>query len=224
MLFFSRKKHSPSNSAPPIGLASQSQATQQLQFPTKSQSQSHSPQPKQQSQPVNPWSAHAPPLGQSPSPLPRYGHALSTTATAAGELFLFGGCGYDSSYNDLYVFSTRDFSSTLLQTSGGTPSPRQAHGAVLTSALLFVWGGWTDRKNVQNHGYDDSVYLLNLGISDLLMSRPTPADYSFLPSSIARVDSHRGQWSRARRSFWQHRDFGWFQSLRLWWPDRSEVV
>ncbi len=100
------------------------------------------------------------------------------TATAAGELFLFGGCGYDSSYNDLYVFSTRDFSSTLLQTSGETPSPRHGHGAVLTSTLLLVWGGWTNFSGgyVQSQGHDDSFYLLNLGMLDLLMSRPAPAD------------------------------------------------
>src|SRR5712691_7937826 len=58
---------------------------------SQSQSQSHlqSPQGKQRSQPVYPWSAHAPPLGQSPSPFLRHAHALSPSATAAGELFLF---------------------------------------------------------------------------------------------------------------------------------------
>src|SRR6266576_2212509 len=94
MPFFSRKKHSsaPSKSSPASGLAS-SQVTQPLpvQFPTNSQSQSQSLQEKQQLQPVYPWSAHAPPFGQSPSPFLQYAHAVSTSATAAGELFLFGG-------------------------------------------------------------------------------------------------------------------------------------
>src|SRR6266566_2908794 len=98
MSFFSRKKHSkaPSTSSPASGLAS-SQVTQPLpvQFPTNSQSQSQShvqsTQELQQSQPVYPWSAHAPPFGQSPSPFLRHYYALSTSATAAGELFLFGG-------------------------------------------------------------------------------------------------------------------------------------
>src|SRR6266403_216142 len=80
MPFFSRKQHSPSNSAPAIGLASHSQ-------------------------PVNPWSARALRLRHSPSPFPRYGHTLSTTA--AGDLFLFGGNAHGSQRNDLYVFSTR---------------------------------------------------------------------------------------------------------------------
>ncbi len=172
-----KKKQTPSNSAPAVGLAPQSQATQQ--FPTKSQSQSHSPQQKQQSQPVYPWSAHAPVLGHSPSSFPRYYHALSTTATAAGELFLFGGYAHNSISDDLYSFSTRDFSTTLLQTSGETPSPRGGHGAALTSTLLLVWGGWTGSKNVQNQGYDNSLHLLNLGMSDLLMSKPAPAEQLF---------------------------------------------
>ena len=174
MPLLSPKKLSPSNSAPVIGLASHSR-------------------------PVNPWSAHALTLGKSPSPFPRFCHAISTTATATGELFLFGGHAHGSDRNDLYLFSTRDFSTTLLQTRGETPSPRWAHGVALTSTLLLVWGGWTDSMNVQNC-YDDSLYLLNLGMSDLLMSRPAPADQSFLPSSIAKVDPRRGQWSRALRS------------------------
>ena len=147
MPFSSLKKHSPSNLAPAIGLASHSQ-------------------------PVYPWSAHALASGKSPSPFPRYYHTLSTTATATGELFLFGGFAHSSPHNDLYVFSTRDFSTTLLQTGGETPSPRYAHGAALTSTHLLVWGGLanSNHKNVQNQGHGDSLYLLNLGMSDLLMS------------------------------------------------------
>ena len=92
----------------------------------------------QQSQPVHPypWPAHTPPSGQSPSPFPRHSHALSTTATAAGEVFLFGGKTHDRILNDLYVISTRDFPTTLLQTSGDDSSPRYGHCAVLTSTIL----------------------------------------------------------------------------------------
>jgi len=197
MPFFSlTKKHSPPNSAPAIGLGSHSQ-------------------------PVNPWSAHAPQLGKSPSPFPRFDHALSTTATATGELILFGGYAHGSTQNDLYVFSTRDFSTTLLQTSGETPSPRGAHGAALTTTHFLVWGGWTSSENVQTQGHDDdSLYLLNLGMSDLFMSRPAPADQSFLPSSIARVDPRCGQWARALRSLLPYHDFGWFQAFRFRWRDK----
>jgi len=163
---FRKKKHSPSNSAPANRLDSQSQASQQPQFPTTSQSQSLQQTP--QSPPVCPWSAHAPPFGQSPSPFLRDGHILSTNATAAGQLFLFGGYvpGFGSLSNDLYVFSTRDFSATLLQTSGDIPSPRYGHRAVLTSTILFIWGGMTN-QNAQYQCDDDSLYLLNLGTSDL---------------------------------------------------------
>jgi hypothetical protein len=140
------------------------------------QSQSHlkSPQEKQQSEPVCAWSAHAPPFGQSPSPFLRQFHALSTSATSAGKLFLFGGYVHGSwsrsPSNDLYVISTRDFSTTLLQTSGDVPNPRYGHNAVLTSTTtLLIWGGRTDfrEQNARHQSNDDSFYLLNLGASDL---------------------------------------------------------
>jgi Kelch motif/Galactose oxidase, central domain len=196
----SRKKNlSPSDSAPANGLASQSQASQPLQFPTGSHSQSHrqSPQQTQQSQPLYPWSAHTPPSGQLPSPFPRYLHALPTTVTAAGELFLFGGKSdgdnLNRKHNDLYVISTRDFSTTLLQTSGAVPNPRYGHRAVLTSTILLIWGGVTNFNDqvLRLQALDDSLYLLNLGTSDFWLLRPAPADQNFFHSSIARVDPHR---------------------------------
>jgi hypothetical protein len=160
-----KKSHpeAPATSAPPSGLAS-SQLTQQLQLPTGTNSQSHlpSPQEEQQSQPVGPWSAHISPSGQWPSPFPRHYHAVSSTATAAGELFLFGGFSDCGSRDDLHVISTRDFSTTLLKTSGDVPSPRYGHCAILTNTILLIWGGGND---VQLS--DDSFYLLNLGTSDL---------------------------------------------------------
>jgi hypothetical protein len=112
-------------------------------------------------------------------PFPRFSHTLTATATATGELFLFG--GYVDSYasSDLYAFSTRDFSATLLQTSGEVPAPRVSHGAALIgTTTLLICGGKTnfDDQNVRNQRQDDSLYLLNLGESDLLMLRPTPAD------------------------------------------------
>jgi Galactose oxidase, central domain len=117
-----------------------------------------------------PWSAHTPPSGWWPSPFPRRLPALSTTATAAGELFLFGGITTPSRVcNDLYVISTRDFFATLLQTSGDVPNPRYGHRAVLTSTTLLIWGGTAENsdKNAQDQRNDDSFYLLNLGTSDL---------------------------------------------------------
>ena len=172
-----------SEEAPSNGLSSQSQVTQHQQFPIRSQSQSNSHS-------TYPWSAHTPPFRQSPSPFLRSSHALSTTATDAGELFLFGGYVHNSKSpsNDLYVISTRDFSTTLLQTRGDVPNPRCAHGVVLTSTILLIWGG----MHRQNQGYDDSLYLLDLGTSDLLTSRPAPANQYFFHSSIAGVDPRRG--------------------------------
>jgi hypothetical protein len=161
--FSLQKKHTeaPPTSAPASGFASY-QVTQQLQFPINSQSRSQSPQEKQRSQPVGPWSAHIPPSGWWPSPFPRSHHAISTTATAAGELYLFGGIS-NKPLSDLYVISTEDFSTTLLQTSGDIPSPRYGHRAMLTSTILLISGGAGDDGQCS----DESLYLLNLGTSDI---------------------------------------------------------
>jgi hypothetical protein len=130
---------------------------------------------KQQPGPVCTWSAHVPQSGPSPSPFPRDSHTLTATATAAGELFLFGGWAHGAASSDLYAFSTRDYSTTLLQTSGEVPTPCYAHGAALIGTTSLICGSHGG-QNVLNH---DSLYLLNLGTSDLLMSSPTPADHSF---------------------------------------------
>jgi hypothetical protein len=138
--------------------------------------QSH--QQNQQPKLVCTWSVHT--TSQSgPSPFPRNRHTLTTTATAACELFLFGGYVHGSASSNLYVFSTRDFSTTLLQTGGEIPVPRAAHGAALVGTTLLICGGKTSSgdENVLNH---DSLYLLNTGTSDLLMPSPTPADHSFV--------------------------------------------
>ena len=149
MSFFSRNTCGPASS----------QVTQRLQFQVPTYLQSP------------PWSAHAPPFGQSSSPFLRDAHTLSASAAAASELFLFGGYvhSYETPNNDLYAISTQDFSATLLKTSGDAPSPRFAHDAALTSTTLFIWGGWTDfdDQNGQRPGHDDSLYLLNIGTSDL---------------------------------------------------------
>ena len=173
----------PSNSSSVNGLASQS--TQQLPTqhqPPPAQSQSIPPPQQQQPRPVYPWTArrlnllpptflskNAPPSGPSPSPFPRYGHALPACATPAGELFLFGGLVHDSARNDLYVFSTRDLSATLLQTSGEVPSPRVGHAGALISSVFLIWGGDTNTggQEAPTEPQDDSLYLLNLGTLNL---------------------------------------------------------
>jgi hypothetical protein len=132
----------------------------------------------QQPRPVCTWSAHAPQSGSSPLPFRRSSHTLTATATAAGEFFLFGGFARGHASSDLYVFSTRDFSTTLLRTSGETPAPRAAHGAALIGTTLLICGGRTDFGDHNVPSYD-SLYFFNLGTSDLLMSSPTPADHSF---------------------------------------------
>ena len=167
MPFFSRKKIS-SNNPPVDGIASQS---------TK------------QPQPVCTWSAHAPQSGPSPSPFPRYRHSLTAIATAAGELFLFGGYVRDRASNDLYVISTRDFSTTILQTSGEVPTPRCDHGTALIGTTLLICGGDTMHSD---NATNAPLHLLNLGTSDPLMSSPTPAHHVF---AFQNRESGLGLWS-----------------------------
>lgn len=158
------------------------QAGQPPQRFQNGQPQAQQGQPPAQSQPrhSSPWSARrvnlpppqvlpkpgiVPPTSPSPSPFPRYGHALPTTATNSGDLYLFGGLVREKAKNDLYLFSARDFSATLLHTGGETPSPRVGHASAIVSNVLIVWGG--DTKTEMNarptDKQDDGIYLLNLG-------------------------------------------------------------
>ena len=139
-------------------------------------------------------SKSAPPSKLSPSPFPRFGHALSATASATGELFLFRSYVDGSARNDSYAFLWWELSATLLQTSGEVPSPRLRHASARFGTVLLIWGGTT---NVSDQGeirgpYDDSLYLLNIGTPNLLISRPTLVDWSVSGSSIARVGPRHG--------------------------------
>ena len=130
--------------------------------------------------PVRTWSAHAPQPGPSPSPFSLCGHTLTATATATGEFLLFGGFINNRTRSNLYVFSTRDLTATLLQTSGEVLTPRWAHGAALIGTTLLIFGGSNTNSSDQNALNSDSLCLLNLGTSDILISSPTPADDSFV--------------------------------------------
>ena len=122
----------------------------------------------QEQHPVCTWSVHAPRSGPSPSPFPLTSHTLTATATATAvcELFLFGGYVRGCLSSDPYVFSLPDFSTTLLQTSGKVPTPRASHSAALIGTTLLVCGGETSSAD-QHEPNHDSLYLLNLGTSDL---------------------------------------------------------
>jgi hypothetical protein len=159
------------------------------QQPPQSQQQPP-PQASQhpQQRPAYPWSARRlllpPPLiipkpgvaasnSPSPSPFPRYGHALPATATSSGELYLFGGLVRETARNDLYLFSTRDLSATLVQTGGEIPSPRVGHASAIVSSVLIIWGGdtKTDPSSDQSEKQDDGLYLLNLGAFILIVQK-----------------------------------------------------
>jgi hypothetical protein len=81
-----------------------------------------------------------------PPPFPRSSPTLTATATAAGEFFLFRGFighAHRRASCDLYVFSTRNFFTTLLQTTGEVPTPLAAHdgAALIRTTTLLVCGG-----------------------------------------------------------------------------------
>lgn len=113
---------------------------------------------------ILPRPGSTPPTGPSPSPFPRYGHSVPPNCTASGELFLFGGLVSDTVRNDLYSFSTRDLSATLVQTVGEVPLARVGHASALVSSVLIIWGG--DTKTADGDRQDEGLYLLNLGESE----------------------------------------------------------
>ena len=150
-----------------------------------------SQQQQQPRQPTYPWSQRklnlnppvtlprpgvAPPQTPSPSPFPRYGHALPSTATSSGELFLFGGLVREQVRNDVYLISTRELSATMLQTTGEIPSPRVGHASALVGSVLIVWGGDTKTNNKSKPGdsHDDGLYLLNLCMSPQVLQVQLP--------------------------------------------------
>lgn len=179
----------------------------------------------QQHQPVCTWSAHVPQSGRSPLPFPRSGHTLTATATVTplGDLFLFGGCApIGRASRDLYVFSTQDFSTTLLQTSGEAPTPRFAHGAALVGTSLLICGGKTDFRD-RNPPNQDSIYLLDLGTSDLKSCQIRHQLIIAFPSSVGRVVPHCSQCSWIGLSLLPYHKRSRFQAIHLWWSDWREV-
>ena len=106
----------------------------------------------------------APPTSPSPSPFPRYGHALPATATPSGELYIFGGLVRETARNDVYMFNTHNNSTSLVQTTGIPPSPRMGHASALVGSVIIVWGGDTntDPSMRPDEKQDNGLYLLNL--------------------------------------------------------------
>ena len=168
------RSQSRNNGSNPTIPPSNSIQFQQQQPPQQQQQQ----QPAPRHQPASPWSARRltllppsilnkpgviPPSTPSPPPFPRYGHALPANAGASGELYIFGGLVKESARNDVYLFSTRDNSACLLQTTGSAPSPRMGHASALVGDALIVWGGDTNPDPASPlDKHDNGLYLLSL--------------------------------------------------------------
>ncbi|KAF9566136.1 hypothetical protein CPC08DRAFT_720114 [Agrocybe pediades] len=181
----------PQQQQPPQHQQPQQQRTQTRNIgPGPNGSGPNSMQPAQQQQqpsngsrqnPAFPWSARrfnllpaevipkpgiAPPTTPSPSPFPRYGHSLSTTATANGDLFIFGGLVRERARNDVYVYNTNNSTLNLCETNGTVPSPRTGHACALVSNVLIVWGGTESSVDPATTStkekLDNTLYFLNL--------------------------------------------------------------
>ncbi|KAI0267952.1 hypothetical protein BGY98DRAFT_374534 [Russula aff. rugulosa BPL654] len=146
-------------------------------------------QSSQGPRPVCTWSAHAPQSGPSPLPFPRFSHTLTGTPTPTplGELFLFGGYVRGHASSDMYVCSTGDFSTKILQTSGEVPTPRAAHGAALIGTNLLICGGTMNfgERHALNHG---SLYLLNLVSREwtrVVVNGPEPGGRYYHTTTVA---------------------------------------
>ena len=72
---------------------------------------------------------------------------MTTSAATAGKLFQFGGGVHGrvtvrrESTSDVYVISTRDFSTILLQTRGDIPTLRSSPCSELINTTLLICGG-----------------------------------------------------------------------------------
>lgn len=125
----------PSSSQPPR--QQQQHIRNEQQTRTASPSVAASATAPTQQRPVYPWSARrltllppivlnkpgvAPPTAPSPSPFPRYGHALPATTTQNGDLFLFGGLVRETPKNDiLYVNELSSLCTTTYSSEHRTP-------------------------------------------------------------------------------------------------------
>lgn len=138
-------------------------------------------------------SRQAQPGAVSPSPFPRYGHAVNSVASNIGEVYLFGGLVRESVKNDLYVINAErvtqpasqtspptagasgalpgGVSATLVQTTGEIPPPRVGHATVLVANVLILWGG--DTKVRADDKQDEGLYLLNLSSREWTRVRPS---------------------------------------------------
>jgi hypothetical protein len=93
---------------------------------------------------------------------------------------------HEAVHNDLYSFSARDLTASLVHTVGEVPPPRVGHASALVSSVLIVWGG--DTKTNDGEKQDDGLYLLNLGM--LSCASAAPIGLTLLPDNRSqRVDS-----------------------------------
>lgn len=77
-------------------------------------------------------------------PPPRYNH---TAVYAAGEIFVFGGKGPNTTvYNDLYTFSPKSNSWLLAKETGEAPNPRYGHTANFYNKKIYIFGGWNGKS------------------------------------------------------------------------------
>ncbi|KAJ2901845.1 hypothetical protein MKZ38_001324 [Zalerion maritima] len=108
-----------------------------------------------------------------PSPFPRYGAAVNSTASKEGDIYVMGGLINSTSVRgDLWLVEAGgNMSCYPLNTTAEGPGPRVGHASLLVGNAFIVYGG--DTKIDDEDILDETLYLLNT--STRQWSRALPA-------------------------------------------------
>jgi hypothetical protein len=96
-----------------------------------------------------------------PSPFPRYGAAVNSSASKEGDVYLMGGLINSSTVKgDLWMVEAGgNMACYPLATTAEGPGPRVGHAALLVGNAFIVYGG--DTKMEDSDVLDETLYLLN---------------------------------------------------------------
>jgi hypothetical protein len=106
--------------------------------------------------PPVPIPGDSPSAQPSSSPFPRVGFSVSLAPS--GDIYLIGGMDRNRYRNDVYMYSTRDNTTTLFECYGNPLKPGWRNATVVVGNALIAWGGSDNRSALDSH-----LYILNLG-------------------------------------------------------------
>lgn len=146
-----------------------------------------------------------------PSPFPRYGAAVNSSASKEGDIYLMGGLINSSTVKgDLWMVEAGgNMACYPLATTAEGPGPRVGHAALLVGNAFIVYGG--DTKMEDSDVLDETLYLLNTCMLDVDITR----DYADHNSYTAMVEGS----ARRAPTFWSIRalaEHTWVEDIRVW--------